>query len=397
VSRHRLKQRKVVVPAVGITAVLTGIAAAIAGPALARTDSSPPAPVSETAVALQRDLKMSAGQVQDRLRQESAATSGMRSILDATGQAYAGSWFDSATGKMTVAITDVTKTGEVETAGAAAKVVAHSMAELKGGKAKLDTLAGGAPASVTGWYVDPRSNSVVVDVDPRKDTAATDQFVTKAKATGMPVRVQRTARTPKPLADIVGGEPFTFSEGGQEARCSIGFPATGADGSKHFLTAGHCTADGGTAVDGAGAEIGPITKSTFNTKGDFGLVDVTNPADQLRPLVTKDGKSTIAVTGSKAAPVGSSICRSGSTSGFHCGEVTALDQTVNYGNGDAVQGLTQTTVCAEPGDSGGPYISGTEAQGMTSGGSGDCTVGGETFFQPVNEALQTLGMQLVTQ
>jgi streptogrisin C len=53
-------------------------------------------------------------------------------------------------------------------------------------------------------------------------------------------------------------------------------------------------------------------------------------------------------------------------------------------------------VCAEGGDSGGPWLSGDQAQGVTSGGSGDCTVGGETFFQPVNEILATNDLTLVT-
>src|SRR6185436_10033314 len=34
--------------------------------------------------------------------------------------------------------------------------------------------------------------------------------------------------------------------------------------------------------------------------------------------------------------------------------------------------------------------------GVTSGGSGDCTVGGETFFQPVNEILAENNLTLVT-
>ena len=33
---------------------------------------------------------------------------------------------------------------------------------------------------------------------------------------------------------------------------------------------------------------------------------------------------------------------------------------------------------------------------MTSGGSGDCTVGGETFFQPINEILQRNDATLLT-
>ena len=56
------------------------------------------------------------------------------------------------------------------------------------------------------------------------------------------------------------------------------------------------------------------------------------------------------------------------------------------------QRLIQTNVCAEPGDSGGPLYDGTKALGLTSGGSGDCSTGGTTFFQPVTEAASAYGV-----
>lgn len=80
----------------------------------------------------------------------------------------------------------------------------------------------------------------------------------------------------------------------------------------------------------------------------------------------------MSVTGSTAAAVGSSVCRSGSTSGWHCGTIEATNQTVNYQEA-TVSGLTETNACAEPGDSGGSWVSGSQAQRVTSGGSGDCT------------------------
>src|SRR5690606_29573673 len=60
-----------------------------------------------------------------------------------------------------------------------------------------------------------------------------------------------------------------------------------------------------------------------------------------------------------------------------------------------VTGLIQTNVCAEPGDSGGSMFTRDGlAIGLTSGGSGDCTNGGETFFQPVTTALAAVGATL---
>jgi hypothetical protein len=69
---------------------------------------------------------------------------------------------------------------------------------------------------------------------------------------------------------------------------------------------------------------------------------------------------------------------------------------VNYGNGDVVQGLVRTDVCAEAGDSGGPFMSGTQAQGTLSGGSGGCLLGGQSYFQPIQEVLSTYRLTLIT-
>lgn len=89
-----------------------------------------------------------------------------------------------------------------------------------------------------------------------------------------------------------------------------------------------------------------------------------------------------------------SVTRRGSTTGIHSGTVTGLNATVNYGGGDIVYGMIRTNVCAEPGDSGGPLYSGARAVGLTSGGSGNCSSGGTTFFQPVVEALSAYGVSV---
>ena len=89
--------------------------------------------------------------------------------------------------------------------------------------------------------------------------------------------------------------------------------------------------------------------------------------------------------------VGQSVERSGSTTGRHGGVVTGLNVTVNYEEG-SVYGMIGTNVCAEPGDSGGSLFAGNTALGLTSGGSGDCRSGGQTFFQPVVEAMHNYGV-----
>src|SRR5690606_38584626 len=101
------------------------------------------------------------------------------------------------------------------------------------------------------------------------------------------------------------------------------------------------------------------------------------------------------------ATVGTTVFRMGSTTGLRSGQVTGLDVTVNFQSDtsptgvDTVTGLIQTTVCAEPGDSGGSlFTQDGNALGLTSGGSGDCTQGGVTFFQPVTTALEETGATL---
>jgi streptogrisin C len=159
-----------------------------------------------------------------------------------------------------------------------------------------------------------------------------------------------------------------------------------------FVTAGHCGAVGDTTAGSNRVAQGTVRASSF-PGDDWGFV-ATN--DQWTPTATvaTTNQGVVPVAGSTEAPVGASICRTGSTTGTRCGVIQAKNATVNYAEG-TVTGLTRTNVCAEGGDSGGSWLSGNQAQGVTSGGSGDCTVGGVTFFQPVNEILQRNNLTLV--
>ncbi|NUR38944.1 MAG: trypsin-like serine protease, partial [Streptomyces sp.] len=103
---------------------------------------------------------------------------------------------------------------------------------------------------------------------------------------------------------------------------------------------------------------------------------------------------TVDITGTATAYVGQSVCRRGATTGVRCGRVTGLNATVNYGSGEVVYGLIQTNICAEPGDSGGPLYAGDKVIGILSGGSGNCTSGGTTYYQPIQEALNAYGLSV---
>ncbi|WP_328535393.1 S1 family peptidase [Streptomyces sp. NBC_00344] len=195
------------------------------------------------------------------------------------------------------------------------------------------------------------------------------------------------AAPPAATGGVQGGEAIF----GGDVRCSLGFNVS-LNGAPAFLTAGHCGNDAKTwSSDQNGTDqLGTVLKTTFPVS-DFALVAYDDTTTTPPSSVALEGGASQDITQAIDASVGLAVQRSGSTSGLHDGTVTGLDATVNYGNGDIVNGLVQTDVCAEPGDSGGPLFADDAAVGLTSGGSGDCTAGGETFFQPVTAALQATG------
>ena len=371
---------------------LAGTAVLAVGLTVAFVPATDASPITDTASglysAMQRDLGLTADQVSTRIAQESQANAAEARLSGAFGDSFAGSWFDSSTGKLVVAVTDAARVQQIQSAGATARVVPNNLAKLDAVKSTLDQRQASAPSSVTGWGVDTMTNSVVVSV-LNGDAAGT------AWATAQGARVETVAQAPKPLWSLIGGQAIRNSQ----ARCSIAFSARSGS-SRFILTAGHCGELGGT-WSGSGGTIGPVFRFNFPTD-DFAAIQITSSTAVQTALVDRySAGSDVTVAGSSPAAVGSSICRSGSTTGWHCGTVQATNQTVNYGGGDIVFGLTRTSVCAEPGDSGGAYVSPNgatrvQAQGITSGGSGNCSTGGTTFHQPVNEALSRYGMSLVT-
>lgn len=260
---------------------------------------------------------------------------------------------------------------------------ARDLLSLRRVMAVLDSRSGSVPSSVTAWYIDPAGDSVVV--------SATDDAAARAFAAGQgKVRIEHVNARPVPLADLRGGDTITTSSGG---RCSVGFNAVKGR-TRYVITAGHCTKLGGTWSGPDGGIIGPVATTSFPGH-DFGLVEVASPSwEQTHDVDTDNG--SLPVTGDAPAAVGEEVCLSGSTTGHHCGRVRSVDETVNYGDGNVVQGLTGTDVCAEAGDSGGPFMSGTQALGMLSGGTGGCLLGGQTYFQPIQEVLSTYRLTLIT-
>ncbi|WP_329108814.1 S1 family peptidase [Micromonospora sp. NBC_01699] len=346
------------------------------------TNEAAPAVSAEILNAMQRDLGLTAGQAQARLAADDRAAKAEESLRGALGNRFGGAWLADGS-QVVVAVTDAAAAERVRAAGAQPKVVARSEAALTAIKDTLDAKESAAPKSVTGWYVDVTSNTVVVEATAN-GLAAASSFAAASGAPAGAVRVAVAAEAPKTLYDIRGGDAFYIGGG----RCSIGFSVNGG-----FVTAGHCGRSGQAVQGSNGVAAGSFAGSSF-PGNDYAWVR-TNANWVPRGVVNRySGSTTVAVRGSTESAVGASICRSGSTTGWRCGTVQAKNQTVNYSQG-SVGGLTRTNACAEPGDSGGSWLSGNQAQGVTSGGSGNCSSGGTTYFQPVREILSAYGLSLV--
>ncbi|MZD03833.1 trypsin-like serine protease [Streptomyces sp. SID5785] len=362
--------------------VTAGLVPASAADGTARTAQAPAS--DGVLAAMQRDFGLTRAEATDRLAAERTATGIEKRARAAAGSAYAGSWFTPATRKLTVAVTDRDKAAAISATGAAVKVVTHTERRLDATRERLDRLD--APAGVSSWRVDVRTNRVVVDVvSGHQADNDVKRFLAQARDAG-PVRVATTAHRPTTLAaGTVGGDPYYTGN----VRCSIGFSVQGG-----FVTAGHCGGAGQGVNGWDGSYVGNFQGSSF-PDNDYAWVNVGSGWWTVPVVLGWGTVSDQLVRGSAEAPVGASICRSGSTSHWHCGTVLAKNETVNYSQG-AVHEMTKTSVCAEPGDSGGSFISGDQAQGVTSGGWGDCTSGGETWYQPINEILGRYGLTLHT-
>jgi streptogrisin D len=303
-------------------------------------------------------------------------------LTRALGAQGAGAYLD-ASGRLTVNVLGARAAAQVRAAGATPRLVARSAARLQRVKASLDA-AGNAPVGAS-WGVDVPSNTVLVTVPAGRGAA----FVAEARSFGAAVRVERT-RAVQTQA-FYGGQAILH--GG--SRCSAGFNTRSGSGRNYVLTAGHCTNLGGTWTTSSGQTIGPVAASSF-PGNDFGAIRISNPAALDPRGGVLDYGAFRDITGAGRVAVNSQACKTGSTTGTTCGTVLAYNVTVRYAEG-TVSGLTRTNICTQPGDSGGAMFAGSQAQGITSGGTiGGCSqFGFQSFFQPADEALSVYGLTLL--
>jgi streptogrisin D len=250
--------------------------------------------------------------------------------------------------------------------------------------AAVHTLSREARIPGTAWATDPTTHRVLLSVD--SSVTGTRLATVQRVAAGLrgTVRIRHVAGVF--TTKVAGGDAIY----GSSYRCSLGFNVRDGAGRYYFLTAGHCGNLAATWYTNAShATVAGARAGTSFPGNDYAIIRYTGSVTHPGVVDLHSGSQDI--TRAATAHVGESVRRSGSTTGVHSGTVAGLNATVNYAEG-TVYGLIQTNVCAQAGDSGGALFDGTAALGLTSGGSGNCTSGGTTFFQPVTEALSRYGV-----
>lgn len=347
----------------------------------------------EILAAMKRDLGLDAKEAEDRVSREAASVEVIEQLRSTVGEAFAGAWLTDDGKKINIAITDEASAEFVTEAGAHPTVQANSLSKLEKAIEALDKIeqprslddSNDGHSGVAAWYVDVVANKVVLEAIAAGTTKA-EEMAHEVGLVESEFEVREVKELPTTFATVVGGEAYIING---NIRCSIGFSVNNG-----FVTAGHCGGQGSRTTTSSGEYLGNVGGSIFPGR-DMAHVP-TAGGTVLSPYIQGYGNWTPGVKGSNVAPIGASICRSGSTTGLRCGTVGQFGVTVNYPQG-LVPGLTGTNACAEGGDSGGSFFSGNQAQGVTSGGSGNCQSGGTTFFQPINPILSQYGVGLITE
>nr|WP_238355411.1 S1 family peptidase [Kribbella sandramycini] len=239
----------------------------------------------------------------------------------------------------------------------------------------------------TAWQTNP-DGRIIVSYD---DTVTASKLTELTRVTDRFAGRITLEKIPGKLTKYIAGGDAIY---GGQYRCSLGFNVRDNAGAYYFLTAGHCGNIASTwyANSAKTTLLGTVTGSSF-PGNDYAIVKYAASYTNHPGVVNLYNGSTQDITSAGNATVGQAVRRSGSTTGLRSGSVTGVNATVNYAEG-TVTGLIRTNVCAQGGDSGGALFANTIALGLTSGGSGNCTTGGTTYYNPVPEVLSRYGVNV---
>jgi streptogrisin D len=262
-------------------------------------------------------------------------------LARALGAQGAGAWLDTS-GRLTVNVLGARAAAQVRAAGATPRLVTRGTARLERVKAALDA-AGNAPVGAS-WGVDLASNTVLVSVPAGRGAA----FVAGARSFGAAVRVERAPVVHTQA--LYGGQ--AIYRGG--SRCRLQLP-------RQRLRRHPGQRPGRARPARRRAPLRRLPRHHRGRPGAGRLLGLQDRVDHGHDLRHRPG----------------------------------LRRHRQLRRRHRVR-ADPTSICTQPGDSGGALYAGSLAQGITSGGTiGGCQPGFRSFFQPADEALGTYGLTLL--
>lgn len=400
----------VLVPALALAAPAAAHAAAPGG----RAAPALTAEQQTAAARLAADHGLSATEARQQIARQGSLTSLATGLRRSLGAGFGGAWIDHANGgRLTVAVAGATAAGataRVHSAAAAADAagatttvtVRRSLAELHALSDRLGhriAQANRGAAHGLQSAVVVQKNAIRLDLPAGHPlTAAQRSVVSWAERTlGDALLTGSYKHESRPL--YCGGQYSCdppLRDGlaiyGANVRCTSAFMAYDSYG-YYMMTAGHCAEDSSwwevPTYSYGYQSVGSVVDYTFGYDGDSSIVSVDDPS-WWQPAGWVYPSS--AVYSWDYDYVGSYVCKEGSTTGYTCGEVTETDATVSYPD-RTLSGMTWSTACDGPGDSGSGVFYGSTAYGILSGGPDS---GCGMIYEPISRALSQRGVTLLS-
>lgn len=361
------------------------------------------------AAQLAKDYGVSRAEAQRRIVRQDGLSGLATKLRHQLGAQFAGAWIDQDNGgKLTVAVTqkkaaaDVRSVASVKKAETATVVVDRSMRELKQMSQMLAKRIAkankGADHGLQSALV-PEKNALRLDLPSgKKLTAKQQQVVQWAKDKfGDALLTSTYEHASKPF--YCGGQyscdpPLRSGLAiyGNNIRCSSAFMVYDSY-NYYMMTAGHCAEASSywqvPTYSYGYQTVGSVADYRFGYYGDFAIVRINDPGWwQPRGWVYPSQ----AIYSWDYDYVGQYVCKTGSTTGYTCGQITDVDATVSYPN-RTLTGMTWSTTCDAAGDSGSGVYYGSTAHGILSGGPAS---GCGMIHEPISRALSATGVTLLS-